>query len=36
MGIATMPFHHQYLTPQTITIDIQGKQPADIGIDGYS
>lgn len=36
MGIATMPFHHQYITPQTITIDIQGKQPADVGVDGYS
>jgi len=36
MGIATMPFHHQYLTPQTITIHIEGKKTADIGIDGYS
>lgn len=36
MGIATMPYHHQFIKPETITINIQGKQPADVGIDGYS
>jgi len=36
MGIATLPFHHTQITPQTITIAINGKKPADIGIDGYS
>ena len=36
MGIASMPFHYEFIKPTTITIDIQGKNTADVGVDGYS
>lgn len=36
MGIATMPFHHQLIQPGTITIEVDGKSTAEIGIDGQS
>lgn len=36
MGIASMPFHYEFIKPTTITIDIKGKNTADVGVDGYS
>lgn len=31
-----MPFHHQLLQPHTITIDIESKSAAEVGVDGHS
>lgn len=34
-GLASLPFDHKIIKPETVTIDIKGRTPVMVGVDGY-